>query len=977
MTNTNAPKPWWDTIALRAEVTDGDGAVDDVQMSLHDAVFGQEGVGAGRTPYASASYYGDITHPTGNLVEFMARVAVRLGAEGSTQTGAVWRLDQAMGGGKSHGLVGLWHLAEHPEDLAGTDLGKQVMATAEDIAGRGNVRADLGRPICVVLDCDNTTASSEDFGPARRLGERFLWRLFDKDGHRYDEFKEHITSKKHIAEALRRVGRPVLILIDEIMDYIRFVAAKDPAGAALDMSFLRPLLDVVNDVPNCTAVVVMIASDADDMALTDEGFGHRKELEGLLTRNARTTAVTGGSDFAQIIQRRLFDQRPAREHTDAIADLYLGHMSGSWDTKVFKKLGAVSQAEFRDQVARCYPFHPNLISLAEDEWAQHAGFQRVRSTIRVFASAAYEQAKRAGNGEWVPGLIDSGDLPLQSHQLRDSLLSSGLVADDKTLANLREIASVDIVDQHNPNRGAARRIDGARSGGWTAENPRAAERIATALFVRSLCPRAGGARGATEAELLAASFVPSSAYGTGDAEAVAAELLETNAGMASVDSIPGSGSRPKRWVVETRKTLGMLTRAEKQAVSQADRDKAITDRAFALASSGPFKKVLYVDGGAVPDQGVTFESARGVLEEAGIDDKHQTRLVILDSRWFSLFNGDDTATRNATEAAMGMGPSPLSVQWASSAVFACANTALRAQARGLASEWLACERVALQPTVQGDKDMLRSAKEAAAEARQQLDKRVRQCYQHVIFLAPKGEYEREVRPLRLRRETQSALSGSDVWEQLHEESKAFNHGEFDRGALIHNLRDNDYGVPLSEVRDSFWSNPHKPLLFEGARELSAAIYQAINENILELVDDAGSTYQVRDHDDIRLGSGSIRLRRATPPPPVSPALADALPPVKPDTTVPPATPGSDPTPPVKHWVLTLTANTGVSPASDHDSLVQLLREIANRIDDGIASKTIQHITQSTQITFAGEQADIDDLRDMAAAAGVTIEARAF
>ena len=101
------------------------------------------------------------------------------------------------------------------------------MSAAESIAGRGDVRADLGNPICVVLDCDNTTVTEEDFGPAKRLGERYLWRLFDKDGHRYDAFKAHITSKAKMAEALSSTGRPVLILIDEIMDYIRVAAASD------------------------------------------------------------------------------------------------------------------------------------------------------------------------------------------------------------------------------------------------------------------------------------------------------------------------------------------------------------------------------------------------------------------------------------------------------------------------------------------------------------------------------------------------------------------------------------------------------------------------------------------------------------------------------------------------------------------------------------------------------------------------------
>ena len=252
----NASAPWWEVIALRDEVTSSGGAIDDVQMSLHNAAFGREGVGAGRTPYSDAAYFGSITHPTGNLVELMARVAVRLGVPGSTQTSAMWRLDQAMGGGKSHGLIGLWHLTVHPEELAETDLGQEVMAAAASIAGPGKVRADLGNPICVVLDCDNTTADAEDFGPASRLGERFLWRLFDKDGHRYDAFKDHITNKAKVAEALSSVDRPVLILIDEIMDYIRAVAASDPNGSVLDMAFLRVLLDVVNDVPNCAAVVV-------------------------------------------------------------------------------------------------------------------------------------------------------------------------------------------------------------------------------------------------------------------------------------------------------------------------------------------------------------------------------------------------------------------------------------------------------------------------------------------------------------------------------------------------------------------------------------------------------------------------------------------------------------------------------------------------------------------------------------------------
>ncbi|MXW60960.1 MAG: DUF499 domain-containing protein [Acidimicrobiaceae bacterium] len=983
MNKSNRTRPWWETIALRSEVTGSDGAVDDVQMSLHDAVFGVAGVESDQTPYSSPSYYGAITHPTGDLVELMGRVAVRLGVEGSTQTAAVWRLDQAMGGGKSHGLIGLWHLGAHPAELAPTDLGREVFAAARAIAGRDTVRADLGNPVCVVLDCDNTTATSEDFGPARLLGERFLWRLFDKDGHRYDQFKDHITSKKKLAEALRAAGRPVLILIDEIMDYIRLVAASDPDGALREMAFLRALLDVVNDVANCVVVVVMIASDQDDMALNEAGVQCQTELEALLTRNGRTTAVTGGGDFAEIIRRRLFERLPSRAETDRVADRFLEHMRGPWATKVFDKLSGPSERAFRDAVARCYPFHPSLISLAENEWAQHAGFQRVRSTIRLFAATAYEQSRRAAAGEWVPELIDSGDLPLQSHQARDSLLSSGLVADHRTLANLREVASVDIVDQHYPDRGVARILDTVRSEGWRNDNPRAAERMATALFVRSLCPRATGARGATEAELHAASFVPVSGYGAGDAEAVAVELLETDERMASVESIAGRGSSPKRWVVETRKTLGMLAKAEKQAVSELDRDRAVTERAFELASSGPFGAVIHVDGGDVPPEGISLEAASDAIGQAGIDRQHQTRLVILDSRWFSLFNGDDTVTREAIAAAMGQGSSPMSVQWASSSVFAVANTATRAQARGLASEWLARKRVAELPVVQADDDMSAQAKRDAADALKALDARVKLCFRHIAYLAPKGDFERENRFVRLANDKQDSLNGAHVWALLRDESKVFEVGEFGYGAFMHNLRDGDYGVPLAEVRDSFWSNPHKPLLPTGAGELSAAIYAAVAGGDIELIDEGGEVFAVHNHGDINLASRTVRLRRAVasdPPNPVpAPNSTDKVVPAGTDPPQPDQQPSTRPPvpSPSQHWQLSLTANTGLGPDVDRDSLVSLLREIINCIEDGFENDEIQHIAQSTQITLTAEPADIDTLRSLAQAAGVTIDARQF
>ena len=852
-------RPWWEEMNLREEVADSGGLIDDVQMSLHNAVFGR--ADGSTVDYHKAAYYGEITHPAGSLVALMAQIAVRLGAPGSVKAKAVWRLDQAMGGGKSHGLIGLWHLARHTAELAGTDLGEQVLAEARRIAGADALTDGLNDPVCVVLDCDNPAPREQADGPAKTLGERFLWRLFNRDYPAWEAHKGHTSSKAELARALASSDRPVLILIDEIMDYLRWASNQSEQLALDDMAFLRALLDTVNDVDNCALVVVMIASDKDNITLNELGARCRAELEDLLLRNGEATTVTSGGDFADIIRRRLFENAPAATVAAATAALCAERMGGPWSDKVF---GAIDSG-FSEQVARCYPFHPALLDLADQEWSLHAGFQKVRSTIRVFAATAHSLIGRARRDEWVPLLIGPGDLPLSDRPVRDSLLDSGLVADTRTQSSLREVALAEIVDPDHDDRGTAWLIDRrAAAEGVRAENPRAAERMAAALFLYSLCPRPKGRRGATEPELHAAAFVPVNAYGPGDSEIVMRDLFESGDGLVAFDKTPGSGRNPARYHFETRKTLPMLHRAERQAVGDADRDEAVAEIAFDLRVTGPFQRVVEVRAENAPTGPVTADDLRGLLAGAGIDQQRQTRLVILDSRWFSLLNGDDSATRTAVESAMGLGRDRLAVGWASSAVFACANTQLRSHARRIATDYLAWKRVSSLDAVRSDDDMAPQAREQLNESKKRLHRAVKDSYQHVFFLSEDSTVGQTARDIRLQKENQSALDGSVVWAALTEEAKAFGSGQLTAGALVFNLGDGHMGRPLSEIRDSFWNTPRLPLLPGGEPELRRAIYAAVADGKLELVDEGGNVIRAEREADINLANTGIRVREPRP-----------------------------------------------------------------------------------------------------------------
>jgi hypothetical protein len=120
--------------------------------------------------------FGDITQPTPGLVGFMADVAARLGSD--IQSNALSHLDQGMGGGKSHALTGLWHMAAHPDEFFSTEVGEAVRHEAQE---RASGKLDLGIPRLVVLSADHMSpgGASPEFGPAKTLHERFLWALFE------------------------------------------------------------------------------------------------------------------------------------------------------------------------------------------------------------------------------------------------------------------------------------------------------------------------------------------------------------------------------------------------------------------------------------------------------------------------------------------------------------------------------------------------------------------------------------------------------------------------------------------------------------------------------------------------------------------------------------------------------------------------------------------------------------------------------
>jgi hypothetical protein len=868
--------PWWQTLKLRSEITDAAGNVTDVQMSLYRVVHGHQG---STVVYAEPDYFSDITHPTPGLVDLMASIAVRLGArEHSQMVKPVWRGDQGMGGGKSHGLVGLFHMAHSPIKFATTSLGRKVRERAEHITGEP-LAENLGDPTVVVLSCDELDPfhTEQDWdGPAQTLGERWLWRLVREDNTLYKRYRSKLGTKHGVGEAIEAVGTPVLTLIDEILDYLRkATSGADQERATQDLAFLTNLLEATTEAPNAALVIVMISSEDDVVAMTEFGEATREELEGKLNKYAVTTATTSGGDFAEIIRRRLFETPPAAEVIAATAEAF-SQMPIGWSA-ITEKFDWWGPATFHECVARSYPFHPALIEMVEREWSRNAGFQKVRSTIQIFAAAVWCHQRRAAADVWVPPLIGIGDLPLSDQKTREAILNSGIVDDRKTVSNYREIAASDVVD-NSDTKGVARRLDLTRDRNlFTSINPRIAERMATAIFLTSLAPRAQGVQGATDNELKVAAFVPDPQCTLPLVDAVLTDLVSDETGLATLDIKQGKGGQARRLMLSTKQTLPMFFRAQRNAVEQEAIDDALRQEAQTAMTGGPFRARFVSAAGhdlELTGRELT-ERLIEILEGHGLDDD-SNRLFLLDPSAFTILNGVDAECRMALGAMLNLRrphsahadqwwPEPRSAAHASSCVFGVVNTYRRKTARKAAADFVAWGRVLDIDVVRNDELLKENAEAERRRAKQDMGKYLRDAFQHVVYVTESigedGATVREAATIRFDKANQTALNGETVWAALVESDKAFSQDEFDLQALLHNLRPSDWGKPLREIRDAFYSSPRLGLLYGGDADLKRALFHAVAADAVRVVSPSGDETEPEGPGDINVQSSGLRLER--------------------------------------------------------------------------------------------------------------------
>lgn len=279
---------------------------------------------------------------------------------------AVFKLTQAMGGGKTHNLITLGMLAKHP------NLRSQVLPglpSGKDLSGV-RVVAFSGRETDV---------------PHGIWGE--IARQIDK----FDAFKDYYSPLKapgRTAWINLLNGGPTLILLDELPPYLdnaKSIAIGNSDLSRVTATALTNLFEAVAEKELgqvCVVITDLVGTYAEASAQIQVVL---QQLQQEAQRHAMnlTPVQINTDEFYHILRKRLFTSQPKENEIDEVAQAYAKAVREAKQMDIT----AQSPEQFAQLVKSSYPFHPAIRDLYA-RFRENPGFQQTRALIRIMRVVA-------------------------------------------------------------------------------------------------------------------------------------------------------------------------------------------------------------------------------------------------------------------------------------------------------------------------------------------------------------------------------------------------------------------------------------------------------------------------------------------------------------------------------------------------------------------------------------------------------------
>src|SRR6266700_1521907 len=381
-------KPWHEVVSLRDELKTGELSLSTFAADLYDVVMGRA-----RPIYQDPYDFFSFTFPTYTLRELAKDVVLRLAGKNDK---AVRQLELTYGGGKTHTLITLFHLTNNPQNLP--DL-PAVQEFTQHI-GMAPSRARIAVLAFDKLDAEKGMEITSPTGEKRWLKHPWsvlAYQIAGSDGLRLlhgeglDAERDSAPAENLLVELLslpQQQGLATLILIDEVLMYVREKVGLDPFLRSRINNFFQYLTQAATKVDRCAIVASLLATDP--MKSDTLGKEITQELYAIFRREKEESVQPVlKEDVAEVLRRRFFTPDSIRDHA-AFRPRVIEALQGIFelDEQTNKDRKAAEERFLQN-----YPFHPDLTDIFYTKWTNLESFQRTRGILRTFALALRDAEK--------------------------------------------------------------------------------------------------------------------------------------------------------------------------------------------------------------------------------------------------------------------------------------------------------------------------------------------------------------------------------------------------------------------------------------------------------------------------------------------------------------------------------------------------------------------------------------------------------
>ena len=396
--------PWYKTVTPRREVREGRSfSPDEFAIALEQIV-------AGTAPldYRDPAQFFSRTCFTRALNDHAGMVLRRLAGE-TQNTSPVLTLVTQFGGGKTHTLAALYHLA-NAGAKAGSLPGVPALLTAA-----GNFRTARRKGRRLRGKCVGSLRRARDAVDRSRppTGRRQRRRRPRNGG------EDHTARNRGDRTGVRRGGGPPFCCCStRVLNFVN----RHRGRAESFHAFVQNLTVAVTGAAGAAAVISLPRSQVE---MTDWDRQWQDRITKVVRRVARDLIANDEAEIGDVVRRRLFedlgDERIRKRVSKTCADWCFertARLPVEWMSVDSATTEARAREFLRSRFEACYPFHPSTLSVFRRKWSALAQFQQTRGTLAMLAQWVSWAARQHFRQARTEALITLGSAPLHVPEFR-------------------------------------------------------------------------------------------------------------------------------------------------------------------------------------------------------------------------------------------------------------------------------------------------------------------------------------------------------------------------------------------------------------------------------------------------------------------------------------------------------------------------------------------------------------------------------